>query len=251
MGFDGKVAIVTGGASGIGEACAKQLAIEGAAVVVADVDSANGERVRAEIGSAGGTASFVRTDVSAPEDVHRLVEHAVAEHGGLHLAVNNAGLGHPPAPLHLIDMETWDRLFAINLRGVMLCMREEIAHFVEHGGGAIVNMASGTGLKASPGLAAYVTTKHGIVGLTRNGAIDYAKAGIRVNAVAPGTISTPQMRSFPQEQQDVWAAMIPQGRMGQPQEIADAVSFLLSDRAAFITGTVLEVDGGYMQASPG
>lgn len=251
MTFNGKVAIVTGGASGIGEACAKQLAAEGAAVVVADVDCDNGERVAAEIDSVGGTSSFLRTDVSVAEDVRHLVEHAVATHGGLHLAVNNAGMAHAPAPLHLIDLETWDRLFAINLRGVLLCMREELAYFVDHGGGSIVNMASGTGLKASPGLAAYVTTKHGIVGLTRNGAIDYAKSGIRVNAIAPGTIATPQMRSFPQEQQDIWAAMIPQGRMGQPQEIAEAVSYLLSDKAAFITGIVLEVDGGYMQASPG
>jgi NAD(P)-dependent dehydrogenase (short-subunit alcohol dehydrogenase family) len=250
MTFSGKVALVTGAASGIGEACAKTLAAEGAAVVVADVDQANGERVVAEITAAGGSASFAATDVSSPEQVDALVAHAVNTYGGLHLAVNNAGFGHHPAPLHEIPLETWDRLIAVNLRGTMLCMRAELAHFVANGGGAIVNMASGTGLKASAGLAAYVLSKHGVVGLTRNGALDYADRDIRVNAVAPGTIGTPAMRSFPEEQQAIWTRAIPQNRMGTPEEIADAVAFLLSDKAQFITGIVLEVDGGYMQASP-
>ena len=173
----------------------------------------------------------------------------MSTHGGLHLAVNNAGLGHSPAPLHEIPLETYDRIFAVDIRGVLLCMREELAHFVAHGGGAIVNTASGTGLKAATGLSAYVAAKHAVVGLTRNGAIDYATQNIRVNAVAPGTILTPQMQSFPQSQQDTWAGLIPMGRMGTPDEIADAIAFLLSDKAAFITGTVLEVDGGFMQAS--
>jgi NAD(P)-dependent dehydrogenase (short-subunit alcohol dehydrogenase family) len=128
-------------------------------------------------------------------------------------------------------------------------MREELAHFVAHGGGAIVNMASGTGLKASEGLSAYVAAKHAVVGLTRNGAIDYATRNIRVNAIAPGTILTPQMQSYPRQQQDKWASLIPMGHMGTPDDIAEAVAFLLSDNAAFITGTVMEVDGGYMQAS--
>lgn len=247
--FTDKVALVTGAASGIGEATAKKLAAEGAAVVVADVDVDNGTRVATEVEAAGGTASFLRTDVSSEDDVRKLVHHTVATHGGLHLAVNNAGLGHAPAPLHEIPLETYDRIFSIDIRGVLLGMREELAHFVAHGGGAIVNMASGTGLKASAGLSAYVAAKHAVVGLTRNGAIDYATQNIRVNAVAPGTILTPQMQSYPQEQQDKWASLIPMGRVGTPEDIAEAVAFLLSESAAFITGTVMEVDGGYMQAS--
>ncbi len=247
--FTDKVALVTGAASGIGEATAKKLAAEGAAVVIADVDVDNGTRVATEVEAAGGTASFLRTDVSSEDDVRKLVHHTVATHGGLHLAVNNAGLGHTPAPLHEIPLETYDRIFSIDIRGVLLGIREELAHFVAHGGGAIVNMASGTGLKASAGLSAYVAAKHAVVGLTRNGAIDYATQNIRVNAVAPGTILTPQMQSYPQEQQDKWASLIPMGRMGTPEDIAEAVAFLLSDSAAFITGTVMEVDGGYMQAS--
>lgn len=218
--------------------------------MVADVDDDNGARVVTEITAKGGTASYLHVDVASADDVQAMVAHAVATYGGLHLAVNNAGLGHAPTRLHEIPLETWDRLLAIDLRGVMLCMRAELAHFVEQGGGSIVNMASGTGLKASRGLAAYVTAKHGVVGLTRNGAIDYATDNIRVNAVAPGTILTPQMSSFPAEQQAAWTRSIPMSRMGQPAEIAEAVAYLLSEAAGFVTGTVLEVDGGYMQASP-
>jgi NAD(P)-dependent dehydrogenase (short-subunit alcohol dehydrogenase family) len=248
--FEDKVALVTGGASGIGEACAKHIAAEGSAVVVADLDEHGGARVVAEIEAAGGRASFWKTDVSEQAQVDAVVAHAVSTYGGLHLAVNNAGIGHAPAPLHEVPLETFDRLTAINLRGALLCLRAELAHMVDHGGGSIVNMASGTGLKASAGLAAYVMTKHGLVGLTRNAALDYATKGIRVNAVAPGTIATPQMQTFPQEQQDAWARMIPMGRLGTPDEIAESTVFLLSDKASFTSGVVLEADGVYMQGSP-
>ncbi|MCU1344908.1 MAG: 2,5-dichloro-2,5-cyclohexadiene,4-diol dehydrogenase, partial [Acidimicrobiia bacterium] len=152
------------------------------------------------------------------------------------------------APFHELALETFDGLLALNLRGVILCMREELAHFVEQGRGAIVNMASVSGEKGSAGMGAYVATKHAVIGITRTAGIDYAARNIRVNAVAPGPIMTPAMRGYPQEQQDKWNRMVPMGRMGEASEIAEMVTFLLSDKAAFITATVMEVDGGYMQA---
>jgi len=242
--FDGKVAVVTGA-----EACAKKLASEGATVVVADINDSNGERVVAEIRATGAQSSFVQVDVSSADAVAAMVRHAVDTHGGLHLAVNDAGLGHSPTPFHEIPIDTFDHLLAVNVRGVILCMRQELAQFVLQGtGGAIVNMASVSGLKGSAGMGAYVATKHAVVGITRTAGIDYADRRIRVNAVAPGPIITPAMRGYPQEQQDKWVSTIPMGRMGTPEDIAEAVSFLLSDKAAFVTASIMEVDGGYLQA---
>jgi NAD(P)-dependent dehydrogenase (short-subunit alcohol dehydrogenase family) len=250
MDFTGRVALVTGAASGIGEACAKTLATRSAAVVVADIDTVNGNRVVSEIRATGQVASFISTDVTNADQVDASVRHAVETHGGLHLAVNNAGIGCTPTPFHETPLETWDMLWAINLRGVMLCMRAELAHFVQHGGGAIVNMASGAGLKAAWGLGPYVMTKHGVIGLTRNASLEYANQGIRVNAIAPGPILTPAMRAFPQEQQDIWSAPVPMKRLGTPTEIAASVAFLLSDEASYTTGLIMENDGGYLQGPP-
>jgi NAD(P)-dependent dehydrogenase (short-subunit alcohol dehydrogenase family) len=244
-----KVAIVTGAGSGIGEASAKKLTSEGAAVVVADIDQAGGERVVAEIEQAGGTASFFRADVSRPQDVGALVEYTVSTFGGLHVALNNVGGGSGSGPLHTVSDEDWDKTLRFNLGGTFLCMREEIKYFLEHGGGAIVNTASGAGLKAGPGIAAYVATKHAVVGLTRSAALDYATRNIRVNAVAPGPTLTAPYSSMAPEYYEAVVAGVPMGRIGNAEEIAECVVFLLSDRAAFVTGAVLEVDGGWMQGS--
>jgi NAD(P)-dependent dehydrogenase (short-subunit alcohol dehydrogenase family) len=250
MSFAGRVALVTGAASGIGEACAKRLAADGAAVVVADIDEVNGERVVGEIIGSGGRAAFCVTDVTNDEHTTRVVDFAVSRFGGLQLAVNNAGIGTMPTLFHETPIEVWDRLYAINLRGMMTCMRAELAHMVDHGGGAIVNMASGSGLKASWGMAPYVMTKHGVIGLTRNAAIDYANLGIRVNAVAPGPILTPAMLSFPEEQRTTWASPVPMKRFGLPEEVAEAVAWLLSDQASYTTGSVLDTDGGLTKGPP-
>lgn len=245
--FSGKVALVTGGSSGMGRAAALAFAGEGASVVIADIDAAGGEETVRRIQEAGGEALFVPTDVSQASTVEALVAATVSTYGRLDCAFNNAGINIEHGPLTAGTEAVWDRVLSVNLKGVMLCMQYEIPAMLISGGGAIVNNASVVGLTGGRGFPAYVASKHGIIGLTKATALDYARDGIRVNAVCPGTIYTPMYErrvGTDQEKTTRIASEIPLGRLGQPQDVAEAVIWLCSPAASFVTGHSLVVDGG-------
>jgi NAD(P)-dependent dehydrogenase (short-subunit alcohol dehydrogenase family) len=245
--LNGKSGIVTGASRGIGAATARTLAAAGASVALAARDLDGLERLAHEIVAAGGRALAVRTDVAEPGAVEELVGRTVAEFGGLDIAFNNAaGGGHPPTPLTDVAVEDFDSALAINLRGTFLCMKYEIAAMLDNGGGAIVNMASTAGMEAVGGLAAYVSSKHGIVGLTKVAALEYAARGVRVNVVAPGPILTDQLARAGEAAQQGAAQAVPMRRVGQPHEVASAVAWLCGEGASFITGAVVPIDGGKM-----
>jgi NAD(P)-dependent dehydrogenase (short-subunit alcohol dehydrogenase family) len=245
--LSGKAAIVTGASRGIGAATARALAAAGASVALAARDADALQHVADEIVAAGGRALPVPTDVGDATAVEALVQRTVAEFGGLDLAFNNAaGGGHPPTPLTDVAVEDFDSALAINLRGTFLCMKYEIAAMLGGGGGAIVNMASTAGLEAVGGLAAYVSTKHGIVGLTKVAALEYAARGVRVNVVAPGPILTDQLARAGEAAQQGAAQAVPMRRVGEPEEVASTVAWLCGDGASFITGAVIPIDGGKM-----
>jgi NAD(P)-dependent dehydrogenase (short-subunit alcohol dehydrogenase family) len=244
--LDDKVAIVTGGASGIGRAVALLFATEGARVVVADIDRKGGEDTVSLLRRVPAEAVFVRTDVSKSSDCRSLVDQAVKRFGGLHVACNNAGIGGPSAPTGEYPIEGWDRVVGVNLSGVFYCMRYEIPAMIECGGGAIVNMTSVLGLVGFRNSPAYVAAKHGLVGLTQNVALEYASRNIRVNAVAPAFISTPLLaRTQGSEAFKTLAEMHPVGRLGRPEEVAELVLWLCSGKSSFVTGSCCTVDGGY------
>jgi NAD(P)-dependent dehydrogenase (short-subunit alcohol dehydrogenase family) len=250
MAFDGKVAVVTGGASGIGAATSRALATKGAKVLVADVSEEAGSRVVAEIENAGGTALFHRVDVARFEDNASMVNTAVNAWGGLHLAANVAGIGQPPSRIHDMEEETWDRMLSIDLKGLWFSMKAEITHFLAAGGGSIVNVASGAGMRATIGQPAYGVAKAGVIQLSRQGALEYAKDGIRVNSVSPGLIETPAVATLPDDVRAMYAAGQPGGRMGRPEEVASTIAWLLSDDASFVSGLNHLTDGGWFQMSP-
>lgn len=248
-----RVAIVTGAASGIGRASALALAARGVRVVVSDIAEEGGSETMGLIEGEGGKAVFQRCDVAVETDVEALVERAISQFGRLDYAHNNAGIGGPPGTTADYDTDTWSAVLAVNLNGVFFCMKHEIPRMLEVGGGAIVNTSSTFGMVGVPGLPAYVASKHGIAGLTRAAALEYAQQGIRVNAVAPGATLTPTVEEFfamvgpddPKAVEAQFAAGAPVGRLGTPGEIGPAVAWLCSEEASFVTGLVMPVDGGW------
>jgi NAD(P)-dependent dehydrogenase (short-subunit alcohol dehydrogenase family) len=247
MSVHGKVGVVTGAGSGLGEAGAKRLAREGAKLIVADRDQGSVERVAGEIRAGGGEATPVAVDVSVFEDTQKLVDAAVAAYGRFDLAFNNAGITPALVDVHEIDPADWLAVINVNLTGIFYSMKSELSYFVERGGGTIVNMASTAGVMAHPGRAGYSASKHGIVGLTRSAAVEYANRNIRINAVAPGPIDAPSAQRLPPEVRASIAAKTAMNRTGTVEEVASVVHFLLSDEAAFVTGSVYEINGGQTQ----
>ena len=248
MRLKGKVALVTGGSSGIGRATALAFAREGANVTIADVNIKGGEETVRKIVDAGGDAIFVNADVSKAADVEALIERVVERYGRIDCAFNNAGVGNLHFPVGELLEEEWDRVIDVNLKGTMLCMRYEIPQMLIHNGGSIVNTSSVAGLIGSPESPAYVSSKFGVVGLTRSAALDYANKGVRINAVCPGITRTGLFEAYLKETPDAAAQIStqsPMGRVGKPEEIAAAVIWLSSDEASFVTGQALAVDGGW------
>jgi NAD(P)-dependent dehydrogenase (short-subunit alcohol dehydrogenase family) len=244
--FVGKVALITGGGNGIGRATALLFARHGAKVVIADIDPA-GQETAELIKRERGEAFFVQTDVRETNEVQHLVATAIETYGGLHCAFNNAGVLPPTTLLGDMDDATFDKVLAVDLKGVFLCMKYEIQQMLQGGGGAIVNNASIAGMIADPGISAYVAAKHGVIGLSKAAAIEYAGKGIRINAIAPGLVETAMTKHWFDDPniRRHFLANSPIGRIAQPEEIAGAVVFLCSDFASFTAGQTLVIDGGY------
>lgn len=245
----GKVAIVTGASRGIGAAAARAFAQAGARVVLAARDAQALESVARDIRSADGNALVVPTDTGDPSAIAHLVDATLEAYGRLDAAFNNAGDGHMPTPLADIAVEDFDRVVRVNLRGIFLAMKYEIPAMLASGGGAIVNMSSTAGLMGVPGIASYVASKHGIIGLTKTAAVDYAQHNIRVNAMAPGPILTHRLQNVPDAMRERMVGPVPMHRLGQPEEVAATVIWLCSDQASYLTGATIPVDGGWTAAS--
>lgn len=243
--FSGKVAFVTGAASGIGRTTAAAFAAEGARVVILDRTEDALHDTAAAIRNAGGEVVVIACDVSKPEQVEAAIARTVETFGRLDVAFNNAGVENKAAPVAEIELDEWDRILDINLRGTFVCMKHELAQMVRQGGGVVINTSSGAGVRGVAGGAAYAASKHAIIGLTKSAALDYAKSNIRVNAVLPGNIETPMMDRFTGGDIQKAIDLEPVGRLGKPEEIAEAVLWMSADLGAFVTGASISVDGGW------
>lgn len=246
--MQGKVALVTGGGSGIGRSCVEAFARNGAAVIVSDVDEGGGAESVRLVESAGGRATFVRADVSQLADCEAMIGKAIEHFGRLDYACNNAGIGGEQNMIADTSVDGWQKVIAINLSGVFYCMKYEIPAMLRNGGGAIVNMASILGAVGFANSAAYVAAKHGVLGLTQNASLEYSAQNVRVNTVGPGFIRTPLIAELENDRQayEMLVSLHPIGRLGQPEEVAELVVWLCSDRASFVTGAYIPVDGGYL-----
>src|SRR5947209_5817616 len=243
--FTDKVVFITGAASGIGRATALAFAAEGARVAILDRSADALEEVKTSVKNAGAEVMAIPCDVSSPEQVQAAVTQILDRFGRLDIAFNNAGVENKAAPVHEIDLAEWDRILNINLRGTFVCMKHELAQMVRQDGGVIVNTSSGAGIRGVAGGAAYAASKHAILGLTRSAALDYAKQNIRVNAVLPGNIETPMMDRFTGGDIQKAIDLEPVGRLGKPEEIAEAVLWMASDLGGFVTGAATVIDGGW------
>jgi len=241
-----KVAIVTGAGSGIGRSVAIAYAREGARVVVSDMDEESANQTVRLIASEGGEGFFVKCDVSSPEDNEALVWATFGKYGALHIGCNNAGIGGAMAPTGMYPVEAWDKVIAVNLSGAFYGARYQIPAMLNSGGGVIINMASILGNVGFANSPAYVAAKHGLIGLTKNIALEYSSKGIRANAVGPGFIKTPLLKDLDEETMNWLVGRHPIGRMGEPEEVAELVLWLSSPKASFITGSYYPVDGGYL-----
>lgn len=245
--FAGKVVLVTGGATGIGRAAALAFTRRGAEVVIAGRRQSEGDKAVAALAEGGGRGRFIVTDVTRPDDLARLHETIIAEHGRLDVAFNNAGYQEPRAPVAEQDAGLYDRVFDTNVRSVYLCLQHQVRHMAAQGGGAIVVNTSVSGLRnPNPGLALYSASKAAVISLTRSAAMEYAEKGVRINAVAPGRVVTDMMLASKIMDMSAVAAGLPLRRMGRPEEVAEAVVWLASDAASFVVGHVLSTDGGFM-----
>lgn len=242
-----KVAIITGGGSGIGKAIASLYASEGAKIVVSDIDEKGSKETVDAIKEKGGEAIFVKADTSNPDDSKNVVEQAVKHFGGLHIAVNNAGIGGPIKPLGEYPIDGWDKTIAINLSGVFYGMRYQVPAMLKSGGGSIVNIASILGKVGTANSSAYVASKHGVIGLTEAAALEYAQQNIRINSIGPGYIKTPLItNTLDDETMEALVDLHPMGRLGASEEVAELALWLNSEKASFVTGAYYNVDGGYL-----